>query len=85
MPEALLDECFNRIIDLAGLDRSGEILDAGCGTGQICEGGGPDRSIPFSRPSIRSGLPTMMTDQGRVLRDGNRCLASNARHRALEN
>ena len=35
MPEALLDECFTRIIDLAGLDRSGEILDAGCGTGQL--------------------------------------------------
>ena len=35
MPEALLDECFRRIVDTAGLDRSGEILDAGCGTGQL--------------------------------------------------
>ena len=35
MPEAILDECFRRIIDLAGLDRNAEILDAGCGTGQL--------------------------------------------------
>ena len=57
MPEALLDECFNRIIDLAGLDRSGEILDAGCGTGQL--------SIPL----IRAGFSVTGIDVSRAMLD----------------
>ncbi len=57
MPEALLDECFQRIIDLAGLDRSGEILDAGCGTGQL--------SIPL----IRAGFSVTGIDVSRAMLD----------------
>ena len=41
MPAALLEECFRRIVDTAGLHPSAEILDAGCGTGQL--------SLPLTR------------------------------------
>ncbi len=57
MPEALVDECFQRIIDRAGLDRNGQALDAGCGTGQL------------SFPLLRAGYSVIGVDVSQAMLD----------------
>ena len=57
MPEALLDECFRRIIDRAGLDRNSQVLDAGCGTGQL------------SFPLVRAGFSVIGIDVSQAMLD----------------
>lgn len=57
MPAALLQECFRRIVDTAGLGQSADILDAGCGTGQL------------SLPLIRAGYSVTGIDVSQAMID----------------